>query len=170
MLKGMVNAYKIETRNASWLYNLFWYPAVVTKGGYTLHIWYAGKSYYQLFIPCRSDIRLISNRHAPGHFWTNYGMTRERWGIWFMANGEFIHCACLIIRKWWIRSLWNSYASHTVHKETSIYGNIFVRIDDVNTCPFLVKPPGHQWFPLTKGQWWGGFYILIVVHVNRLLN
>ena len=125
---------------------------------HTVSIWY------------EADIRLISNCHAPGHFWTNYGMTRERWGIWFMANGEFIHCACLIIRKWWIRSLWNSHASHTTHKETPMYANIFVRIDDVNNCPFLVKPPGHQWFPLTKGQWCGGFYILIVVHVNRLLN
>ena len=36
---------------------------------------------------------------APGRFWTNYGMIKEARGIWFMANGEFIHCARLIIRK-----------------------------------------------------------------------
>ena len=45
MLNGMVKDYEIETRKGSWLYNLFWYPAVVTKGRYTLHICYASKAY-----------------------------------------------------------------------------------------------------------------------------
>ena len=56
MLKGMVNAYKIETRNASWLNSLFWYPAVVAKGRYTLHIWYAGNSYNQLLYPPNNEV------------------------------------------------------------------------------------------------------------------
>ena len=54
-----------------------------------------------------------------------------------MANGEFIHCARLITRKWRIRSSSNSHASHTAHKESPIHANIFVRMDDVITCPLL---------------------------------
>ena len=72
-----------------------------------------------------------------------------------MANGEFIHCARLITRKWRIRSSSNSHASHTAHKEPPIHTNIFVRIDDVTTCPLLVEPTRHRWFPLTRGNWCG---------------
>ena len=74
--------------------------------------------------------------------------------IWFMAKGEAIHCARLITRKQRIRSSSNSHASHTAHKETPIHTNI-VRIDDVITCPLLMEPTRHWWFPLTGGNWCG---------------
>ena len=163
-----------ETRNVSWLYDLFWYPAAVTKGRYTLHIWYA----VSLMISYWHNVDLIWSWHQTDIKPSCTGSLldelrpgqRERRGIWFMANGEIIHCAVLIIRKCWIRWSWNSHTSHTAHKETSIYTIIFVRIDDVNACPLLVKLNGHRWFPLTTGQWCRGIDILIVVRVNRLLN
>ena len=36
--------------------------------------------------------------------------------------------------------------------------------------PFLVEPTWHRWFPLTKGQWCGGFDITIAGRVNKLSN
>ena len=81
-----------------------------------------------------------------------------------MENGEFIHCARLITRKWRIRSLSNSHASHTAHKEPPIHTHIFVRFDDVITSPLLVEPTRHRWFPLTRGNWCGGW---IFVHLSR---
>ena len=83
---------------------------------------------------------------------------------------EFIQCARLITRKWRIRSSPNSHASHTAHKLTPIHTNIFVRIDDVITCPLLVEPTRHRWFPPTRGNWCGGFDIRTVVRSNKLFN
>ena len=75
-----------------------------------------------------------------------------------MIHGKWrVHT--LITRKWRIGSPSNSHASHTAHKETPIHTNIFVRIDDVITCPLLVEPTRHRWFPLTRGNWCGGFDI-----------
>ena len=55
--------------------------------------------------------------------------------------------------------------AHRTQRNPHIY--ICVRIDDVNTCPLLVEPIRHRWFPLTKGQWCGGFDIRIVVSVKN---
>ena len=108
---------------------------------------------------------------ASGRFWTNYGMIRQGRGIWFMANGEFIHCARLITRKWRIRSSSNSHASHIAHKEPPIHINIFARTDDVTTCLLLVEPTRHRWFPLTRGNWCGALiFVQLFAWTNGWTN
>ena len=163
MLKGMVNAYKIETRNASWLYSLFWYPAVVAKGRYILHIWYAGKSCNQLLIPCRSDMKLTSDwyqtlmhRVASGLImaWPERGGVYDSWQMGKMVDQiamKFTRIAHCTQR--------NSHICKHLHK------NWWCQY-----LPFVSETPGHRWFPLTKEQWCRAFCILIVVRVNRLLN
>ena len=42
--------------------------------------------------------------------------------------------------------------THRTPHTKNIHTNIFVRIDDVITCPLLVEPIRHRWFPLTWGN------------------
>ena len=42
--------------------------------------------------------------------------------------------------------------THRTPHTKNIHTNIFVRIDDVITCPLLVEPTRHRWFPLTWGN------------------
>ena len=76
-----------------------------------------------------------------------------------MIHGKWrVHTLCTPINtKWRIRSSSNSHASHTTHKGTPMRTNIFVRIDDV--IPLFMEPTRHRWFPLTMGNWCGGFDI-----------
>ena len=153
MLKGMVNAYKIETRNASWLYSLFWYPAVVAKGRYTLHIWYAAKSYNQLLIPCRSDMKLTSDWYQTVMRRIASGLITawpERGGVydsWQMRSTQMVD---QIVMKF-------TCIAHCT--QTPIYTNIFLRID-VNTCPLLVKPLDTGGFHSQRNNDAGAFIFL----------
>ena len=95
--KGNGKASKVEARNASWLYNLFWYPAVVTKGRYTLYIWYAGKPYDQLLTQCRSDMNLTSDRYQTVMHRVAFGLITawpESGGVydsWQMGSSYTVH-------------------------------------------------------------------------------
>ena len=41
---------------------------------------------------------------------------------------------------------------HRTPHTKNIHTNIFMRIDDVITCPLLVEHTRHRWFPLTWGN------------------
>ena len=91
-----------------------------------------------------------------------------------MIHGKWrVHTLCTPNNtKWRIRSSSNSHASHTAHKyppppPPPIHTNIFVRIDDVITCPLLVEPTRHRWSPLTRGNWCGA---LIFVQLYAWTN
>ena len=99
-----------------------------------------------------ADIRLISNCHAQGRFWTNYGMTRERWDI-------------LIHGKWGVHTLWMpnnlKMVDQIVMKFTRIAhctqrnSHIYKHLRKNWWCqylPFVSETPGHRWFPLTNEQ------------------
>ena len=45
--------------------------------------------------------------------------------------------------------------THRTQRPPPIHTNIFVRIDDVITCPLLVEPTRYRWFPLTWRTWCG---------------
>ena len=96
-VKGNGKRLQNRSRNASWLYSLFWYPAVVAKGRYTLHIWYAGKSYNQLLIPCRSDMKLTSDWYQTVMHRVASGLIMawpERGGVydsWQMGSSYTVH-------------------------------------------------------------------------------
>ena len=64
---------------------------------------------------------------------------------------------------------------HQIHTHrtphTKIHTNIFVRIDDVITCPLLVEPTRHRWFPLTWGNWCGALlFVQLFVWTNCWTN
>ena len=95
----------------------------------------------------------------PWNICTNYGMIREGRGISFMANGEF-HTLCTHNNTKMADQVVIKF-TRIAHRTQKIHRNIVVRIDNVITCPLLVVPTRHLWFPLTRGNWWGGALLFV---------
>ena len=99
---------------------------------------------------------------APGRFWTNYGMITEGRGIWLIHGKWRVHTLCTPNNTKMADQIVIKFTriAHRTQRTPPpppppIHTNIFVRIDDVITCPLLVEPTRHRWSPLTRGNWCG---------------